>query len=924
MTRGPPHRLRPHQTLDALLADGAIHAWVAEKAKEKYRALRAAVRDSAARAERLTRRLDAETRRVPANAADPNVSETQTYRPLTREEEAEIDALVDEAREAENEADLAEAREQKHNAEVYELSRRRDERRRQIQAVDDEHAAALAPHVSRARGETNALRDQLKRDAARKEELVRARDETAAALAAVEAETRAELAERDAASEALAAMENAPEKTRKGNQALETAVESLRARAAKLDARVEAEESAAAAQAATTRRAAEEHAATAATLERARVDAEARERAADEIQCELEREGLEGDQHLADRARLALDARAAEEERSAATETLAREKKAKDAALRRLRKAQLAAERAAEQLPELKDRREALELDARDLARERDATAAAIAETRDEIHATTSEYLREESKGKERGVMFEHLHAEVMELEAEIVALKSEERARARAIAELKTNAARSERAAAAKTAKYKEQAAEVRQRDALAHDLKKRRRDITNNIKEFDKLYEMVKEQRNAFVTLITSSRRSVAELREKLKILANEIDVLRGESADKETTLFRTHQDHAKARSERDSARAEMNKARVVFRERREELDEQISIIDSLGDVVDTAEKEMLRMRRRYEDAVERRNQTGVALIDRNDELCILYEKANLQEEVSRRGEIELRKREDEIRALTIEVADAERSIEVARRTMTRVPGLDEQVASLQAQLLLERREVERLSAELEAPENKSRWRKLEGQVPDAEELAAKLESLQARLDDKEEQLAEKNLVLDEVTRLAGRLRTQAAESRADTLELASRVNDYRARIRAATKSLMATVSELSMYQASAASLEEERDWLVDDLAMARERAASGEAPDEDAEREWARQVRSEETASAAARDREDAAAARADGSTISRAAQRPNAYVPSDPMSMGVPRPYGAHAPFKPTAPGANMRHYRAPEPREIVIT
>ena len=101
------------------------------------------------------------------------------------------------------------------------------------------------------------------------------------------------------------------------------------------------------------------------------------------------------------------------------------------------------------------------------------------------------------------------------------------------------------------------------------------------------------------------------------------------------------------------------------------------------------------------------------------------------------------------------------------------------------------------------------------------------------------------------------------EAARRARESLELASRVNDYRARIRAATKSLMATVSELSMYQASAASLEEERDRLVDDLAMARERAASGEAPDEDAEREWARQVRSEETASAAARDREDAAA-------------------------------------------------------------
>ena len=37
-------------------------------------------------------------------------------------------------------------------------------------------------------------------------------------------------------------------------------------------------------------------------------------------------------------------------------------------------------------------------------------------------------------------------------------------------------------------------------------------------------------------------------------------------------------------------------------------------------------------------YESAVEDRNHTGIMLIDRNDELCILYEKANTQEEVMR----------------------------------------------------------------------------------------------------------------------------------------------------------------------------------------------------------------------------------------------------------------------------------------------
>ena len=44
-------------------------------------------------------------------------------------------------------------------------------------------------------------------------------------------------------------------------------------------------------------------------------------------------------------------------------------------------------------------------------------------------------------------------------------------------------------------------------------------------------------------------------------------------------------------------------------------------------------------------YEGAVEERNHTGIMLIDRNDELCILYEKANTQEEVMRKGAALLR---------------------------------------------------------------------------------------------------------------------------------------------------------------------------------------------------------------------------------------------------------------------------------------
>ena len=51
-----------------------------------------------------------------------------------------------------------------------------------------------------------------------------------------------------------------------------------------------------------------------------------------------------------------------------------------------------------------------------------------------------------------------------------------------------------------------------------------------------------------------------------------------------------------------------------------------------------------------------------------------------------------------------------------------------------------------------------------------------------------------------------------------------------------------------------------------------------------------------------------------------TNTTAEPRPNAYLPE---ALGIPKPYGQYAPFKPTEPGSTMRHIRKPEVREIVI-
>ena len=326
------------------------------------------------------------------------------------------------------------------------------------------------------------------------------------------------------------------------------------------------------------------------------------------------------------------------------------------------------------------------------------------------------------------------------------------------------------------------------------------------------------------------------------------------------------------------------------------------------------------MLRLKKRYEVAVEERNYTGIQLIDRNDELCILYEKANMQQTVLKKGELTIREREEEIRLLDLQVAELVRDVEVTRRKLPKIPAAEQEIVTLQAELEEERLLAERLSAELEAPENSKRWRKLEGKDPEPEDLAAKLQVLEERVNDRKEQLLEKDLVLEEVSNLANRLRTQALEGREDTLELAKRVNDFQTRIKVTTRRMMATVSELSMYQATAMKLTQENQAKQAEVAQAEANLSQGLPPSEEIEREWMRYEADLARRAADAAERNVLAETAPAQLTQTTAEPRPNAYIPDD---IGIPKPYGALAPFKPTELGATMRHIRRPQPREIEL-
>jgi len=432
-----------------------------------------------------------------------------------------------------------------------------------------------------------------------------------------------------------------------------------------------------------------------------------------------------------------------------------------------------------------------------------------------------------------------------------------------------------------------------------------------------------VVKNERNKYVNLIQASSQALAEMKEKIKILLNEVEILRNESLAKDKALSKERSQHLASQAQRDGLRLELNKAQAEYRKKQQIVEQQIVEIDKLNSIINGLERDMLRLKGQYESAVEARNLTGVALIDRNDELCILYEKANLQEATLKKGELAVREKEEAIRMQKLQGAELERQVMVSRKRLPSMPELAEEVVSLQNSLRLERMATEQLCKDLETPSNSDRWRALPGEDPDYDQLAAKMAVLQERLNTKKESQLEKELVLEEVTNLTDKLKAKTDSGHESTLALARKVNEYQARIRDMTRRMMATVSELSMYQATAMKLQQQKKTAEQGVEEAKWRLAHGEAPTEEAAREWQR-LQQRELAESEQTLKAEALTAAHDGPIVPQhvvrttAEPRPNAYIPED---LGIPKPYGKAAPFKPVEPGSTMRHIRAPNPPQI---
>jgi len=473
----------------------------------------------------------------------------------------------------------------------------------------------------------------------------------------------------------------------------------------------------------------------------------------------------------------------------------------------------------------------------------------------------------------------------------------------------------------------FKDVKEQLKVKNLILEDLDKQEKDINLRIIMHKEEYKKVKSMKEKYVNQVQITEQQLNEIREKISILRHEVQILHQESQIRDAAFKEEYRNHQIQIQKRIYKRDMRNKLRAEHKKLKQQQEHHIKEIQQLNLVVNSIAKKVKKLQKRFSDGVDERNAAGIRVIDRSDELKILKEKAKIQENMLSNGKKELKIREDQIMNLKREVAEHVRALEALAskipsqdlwRSMRRTLEINQNV------LEQERKEVNKLSKALATPDaprgdGKSRINILKGFDPDSDQLSTKIEVLEEKLAEKKEILFEKDLILHEVTSLGDKLCKQAAENRSWTLEAAKKINEQQAQIRAITRSMMATVSELSMYQATAMKLEHQKETQMQNYDEARERMLHGDAPTEEAEREWIRMLREKQRQRdlLVARKKQIEALMKArPGDTPTMADVRPNAYLPDD---IGIPKPYGLHAPFKPSIIGANMRHIRRPAKR-----
>ena len=483
--------------------------------------------------------------------------------------------------------------------------------------------------------------------------------------------------------------------------------------------------------------------------------------------------------------------------------------------------------------------------------------------------------------------------------------------------------------------------------------DNQKRSRELALQQEQSAKVYEQIKNEKNKYVNSIQSASQKREEIKHKLRNSANEIEVLQQRLGTADRELTRRKKLNVSAETKISQEESKINRARQVQDGINEELGQVRVTTLKLMNQKAIMEDDMEKLRKKYYQNVTSRNQRGNQLIEREEEVCVFYEKLNVQDNVIKRGDVKLQELEDEIKFLKNQVIEEKRQIDNLRKYRPELKCLKNELIDLQIELSRTQDKTVELEQKLESPEQCSeRIRHLEGEDLKPDQLESKLAQLELRLAQKEEQSLEKTLVDEQVERLLNKLQDQQADAHDDKRILSEQLAESKARLDEQNRKTLALISEIAMEKSNNLALQDNVKNLTSLTELCNERFAQGKPPTDEMLEEWKKYIRNqqmkqEERLKEHQQYLELQRHILPNGGGITTAEPRPNAYLvnqnaynsntsegqsqhssnssqfTNNQRSLPVPKPYGNMAPFKPQQPGATMRHIKKPTPKPLEI-
>lgn len=131
------------------------------------------------------------------------------------------------------------------------------------------------------------------------------------------------------------------------------------------------------------------------------------------------------------------------------------------------------------------------------------------------------------------------IRSDILQHEKQVKEFEEEENKWLEEIKFLSTIREKMARTASQAMAQARETKEELKVKELLILDLTKKQQETEFRLNSFIALYEEVKNARNKYVSQIQNSSQDLAEMKERIKILQNEVEILRNESSEKDRAL-------------------------------------------------------------------------------------------------------------------------------------------------------------------------------------------------------------------------------------------------------------------------------------------------------------------------------------------------------------------------------------------------